>query len=279
MSAIRHRAVLVVELDDHWAGIVRALESDGMEIDILSPRAPLTDVVACATRTEAVVVVDLGRDPSEALRTVAACRRAAPFVPVIVVASNPSLELTRSVRLSGAFYLALAPIALEETREILSSAFQCIERRRASASTCRATRRILVIDDDTDFLASTTALLEAYGYSVSQARTAREGLECLKSEHPDLVVLDVMMENAWAGYGVNEAIKFDPGFECVRHVPVLMVSSISLDPAARFGHSDEADMVTPNLYMTKPLDVPRFISEIATLLGEPLASGSEPVHR
>lgn len=265
------RIVFVVELNEQWAGIARALEADGYELDLVSPRATPSDVVACATRSDSVVVVDLHPDPSIGMTTLAACRRAAPGVPVIVVADNPSLELTRSVRLSGAFYLALQPIGLEEMRSILQSALQCMERRRASASSCRAKRHILIIDDDGDFLASTGALLEAHGYRITQARSGREGLERMKSEHPDLVIVDIMMENEWAGYGVNEAIKFDPGFESVRHVPVVMISSIPLDPEARFGHSDEAEMVTPNLYLTKPLDIPRFISEVETLLGEPRA--------
>ncbi|HSL22540.1 MAG TPA: response regulator [Vicinamibacterales bacterium] len=268
-AATSRRVVLVVELDERWAVIARGLEAEGIEVDLLSPRAKHSEVVACATRSDSVVVVDLKPDASGGMTTVAACRRAAATVPVIVVADNPSLELARSVRLSGAFYLALQPIGLEEMRTILQSAFQCSERRRASASTCRATRRILVIDDDADFVASTAALLEAHGYGVLRARSGREGLELMMKEHPDLVIVDIMMENEWAGYEVNEAIKFAPGFECVRHVPVVMVSSITLDPATRFSHSEEVDLVTPNLYLTKPLDLPRFISEIEGLLGEP----------
>jgi two-component system alkaline phosphatase synthesis response regulator PhoP len=264
------RVVLVVELTEQWAAIARALEAEGFELDLVSPRATPSDVVACATRSDSVVVVDLQPDPSGGMTILAGCRRAAPGIPAIVVANNPSLDLTRSVRLSGAFYLALEPMGIEEMRSILQSAFQCLERRRASASSCRAQRRILLIDDDSDFLASTSALLEAHGYCVLQAHTGREGLDRIKTEHPDLVIVDIMMENEWAGYGVNEAIKFDPGFECVRHVPVVMVSSIGLDPEARFGgFTDEAEMVTPNLYLTKPLDIPRFITEIEGLLGEP----------
>jgi CheY-like chemotaxis protein len=268
--------VLVLELTEPWARIARVLEAEGFELDLVSPRATPPEVVACATRSDSVVVVDLQPDPSGGMTTLAACRRAAPGVPVVVVADNPSLELTRSVRLSGAFYLALQPIGLEEMRSILQSAFQCMERRRASASSCRAKRRVLLIDDDADFLASTSSLLEAHGYCVSQAKTGREGLARIKDEHPDLVIVDIMMENEWAGYGVNEAIKFDPGFECVRHVPVVMVSSISLDPESRFGgHTDEAAMVTPNLYLTKPLDIPRFIAEIEALMGEPRSHPAE----
>jgi DNA-binding NtrC family response regulator len=263
------RLVLVVELDERWAGIVRALESQGIETDILSPHASPADVVRCATRSDGVVAIDLGTDSSAAMILLAASRRAAPAVPVIVVANNPSSELTRSVRLSGAFYLALQPVDVDEMTGIVQTAFQCLERRRASASRCRAKRRILLIDDDVDFLTSTAALLDAYGYCVSQARTAREGLQMVKSEPPDLVVVDIMMENEWAGYEVNEAIKFAPDFECVRHIPVVMVSSITLDPTVRFSRFEEVEMVTPNLYLTKPLDIPRFVAEIAALLGEP----------
>jgi two-component system alkaline phosphatase synthesis response regulator PhoP len=268
------RIVLVAALDPQWAEIVRALEFDGLEIDVLSPRTQAPDVIACAARAQAVVVVDLTADPAAALAVIAACRRAAGVGPVVAVASNPSLDLTRSVRLAGAFFLALQPVSLDEMRTIMQSAFESLERRRTSASSCRATRRILIIDDDEDYVASTTALLEANGYAVTSARNGREGLAKAQAEHPDLIVLDVMMENDSAGYEVNESVKFAPGFESVRHIPIVMVSSIPVDPATRFAGAGEAALITPNVYLTKPLDIPQFLSEVASLLGEPAVSGA-----
>ena len=268
------RIVLVAELDPQWAGMARALESDGLEIDMLAPRTAPADVVACASRAQSVVVVDLSADPSAGLTIVAACRRAAASVPVVAVATNPSLELTRAVRLSGAFYLALQPVSLDEMRSIAQSAFESIERRRTSASSCRATRRILIVDDDQDFVASTTALLEANGYAVSSAPTGREGLNRARIEQPDLIVLDVMMENDSAGYEVNEALKYAPEFESVRHIPILMVSSIPDDPSTRFSRAEEVAMVTPNAYLPKPLDIVRFLGEVASLLGEQAELGA-----
>jgi CheY-like chemotaxis protein len=269
------RIVLLAELDREWAAMVRALESSAMEIDVLGPGTPPADVIACAARAECVVVVDLEPDPSRAMAAVAACRRAAGVGPVIAVAANPSQELTRSVRLAGAFYLALQPVTPDEMRSILQSAFESLDRRRPSASSCRATRRILLIDDDADFVSSTTALLEAYGYAISAASTGREGLEKARTEHPDLIVLDVMMENDSAGYEVNETVKFAPGFEAIRHIPILMVSSIPVDPATRFSMSEQMPLITPNAYLTKPLDIPRFLSEVSGLLGElPETSGA-----
>jgi CheY-like chemotaxis protein len=262
------RTVLLAELTPDWTAMVRALEYDGMEIDVLSPGTPPADVIACATRSEAVVVVDLMPDPSRAVALVAACRRAAGVGPVVAVAANPSQELTRSVRLAGAFYLALQPVTPDEMRCILQNAFESLRRRRPHASSCRERRRILIVDDDQDFVSSTTALLEAYGYAVAWAPTGRAGLEKARTEHPDLIILDVMMENDDAGYEVNETVKYAPGFESVRHIPILMVSSIQEEPAERFSMAGEALLITPNAYLTKPLDIPRFLREVGALLGE-----------
>jgi CheY-like chemotaxis protein len=87
-------------------------------------------------------------------------------------------------------------------------------------------------------------------------------------------VLDVMMENDSAGYEVNEALKYAPEFESVRHIPILMVSSIAADPSTRFSRSEELAMVIPNAYLTKPLDIVRFLSEVASLLGEQAELGA-----
>ena len=75
---------------------------------------------------------------------------------------------------------------------------------------------------------------------------------------------------------VNQAVKFSQGFECFRHVPILMVSSIPIAPAARFSMAGEVDMVTPNSYLTKPVDITAFLDEVRVLLGDQEAQGSGP---
>ncbi len=270
----RSRIVLVAELTDPWARIIRALELQQIECDVLGPRTPPEDVVACAARAAGVVVVDLAGDPSAGMAALLLCRRALPTVPILVTADNPSLELTRSIRLSGAFYLALHPVEPGEMSSVIDSAFDALESRRASGITCRATRRILIVDDDADFRESTRTLLEAYGYEVSTATTGRAGLVALRSSPPDLLVVDVMMEYDGAGYEVNQAVKYGAEFQSLRHIPIVMVSSIPMGPATRFKTAGEVDMITPNVYLTKPLDIPCFLSEVRGLLGEAQA---EPV--
>lgn len=272
---MNRRVVLVAELDAHWGEIAGALESDGLEIDVLSPRTSAADVVACAERAQAIVIVDLTSDPAAGIAAIAACRRATDVGPVVAVASNPSLDAARAIRLAGAFYLALQPVGVEEMRSAVQSAFESLVRRRTSASICHATRRVLIIDDDEDFVASTAALLRAQGYAVVSAPNGREGLALASRERPDLIILDVVMEHDAAGYEVTELFKFSPDYESLRHVPILMVSSMVNDPTSRFARSEEVAMVTPNAYLTKPLNIHRFLAEVAALMGEPALSGTK----
>ena len=53
--------------------------------------------------------------------------------------------------------------------------------------------KILLIDDDVDFLASTRVFLESKKYKVETAINSKIGLEVLKLFHPDLIILDIMM--------------------------------------------------------------------------------------
>jgi CheY-like chemotaxis protein len=272
----RRRVVLVADLTPVWGDAIRLLQRSWpqLEFDVVTPPVHASDLAVRIGRDAAepvVVIADLGADPIRGMTTVMACRQDSPWAPVVVVASNPSQELVRRIRLAGVFYLALDPVDAEEMGNVLENAFAAAARRRSRTSACRDRQRVLIIDDDADFVASTAALLESQGYSVTAAASGREGLLRLTDEPPDLVVLDVMMEDDWAGYSVNQEVKFGNRFEGLRHVPILMVSSIPLDPATRFSRAGEVDLITPDAYLTKPLDIERFLAAVKSLLGDPKA--------
>lgn len=127
-------------------------------------------------------------------------------------------------------------------------------------------KTVLIIDDDIDFRASVTAVLEAQGYRVVGAASAKEGLNRIAAEHPDLIILDIIMEHDSAGYEVNQAVKFREEFALSHDVPILMVSSIPLDPASRFDRAPEVGMITPDCYMTKPLNMRNFVDQVRIML-------------
>ena len=129
-----------------------------------------------------------------------------------------------------------------------------------------AAGKVLIIDDDADFRASLTEVLEGAGYSVLAAASAREGLSKIASEPPDLIVLDIIMEYDSAGYEVNQAVKFREEYLSERDIPILMVSSIQIDPATLYSRAAEVPMITPDDYLTKPLDIPVFLDRVRCLL-------------
>jgi CheY-like chemotaxis protein len=123
-------------------------------------------------------------------------------------------------------------------------------------------RKILVIDDDDDFKTSVRSVLEDAGYSVLDANSGEEGLRMLVEHSPDIVVLDIMMDTLENGYGVNQAIKFQDEYEQYRRTPIIMVSSIEQSPDERFPRAGEVDMVRPDWYLSKPVDVVVFLKTV-----------------
>lgn len=121
--------------------------------------------------------------------------------------------------------------------------------------------KILVIDDDQDFVASVRALLESEGYQVVSASSGRQGLALLTQADPDLVVCDVMMETSTEGYAVSGAVKFRE-LSGASQLPFIMVSSIESSPDELFARSGDLDAIRPDLYLTKPLDIPRFLEAV-----------------
>jgi len=82
--------------------------------------------------------------------------------------------------------------------------------------------KILVVDDDVDYVESTVAVLEARGYKVIAAYDGKEGLEKAKSEIPQLIIIDLMMNTINEGYDFCLEIRKDKRF---KDIPLLMISS------------------------------------------------------
>lgn len=128
-------------------------------------------------------------------------------------------------------------------------------------------QKILIIDDDEDFRISIRTLLESHDYRVIEAESGKQGLKKIKESQPDLIVLDIMMETIDEGYLLNQIIKFQKDYEDYKNMPILMVSSIQQDPLSRFPKAaGEVEMIMPDYYLTKPVDVPKFLDMVKKLL-------------
>lgn len=80
---------------------------------------------------------------------------------------------------------------------------------------------ILVVDDDPDILDTFRLILEKHGYVMAGARTAEEGLREYRKERPDLIIVDLMMEEVDSGTGFVRDLQ-----ALGNQAPVYMLSSI-----------------------------------------------------
>ena len=128
--------------------------------------------------------------------------------------------------------------------------------------------KILIVDDDEDYLASTRAILEDAGYEVIEAISGHAGLESVRQDRPDLVVLDIMMESPIEGYNVVQSLKHCGGEDDVAEIPIVMVSSVRDDPSTLFPMAGDLPMITPDAYMSKPLDIPKFLELVRNMLAD-----------
>ena len=83
---------------------------------------------------------------------------------------------------------------------------------------------VLCIDDDPDFLMAVRAIIEPKGYAVVEAASAEEGLRAYKEARPDLVIVDLMMEEVDAGTHFVKEIK-----ALGETTPIYMLSSVGDD--------------------------------------------------
>ncbi|MFN2291553.1 MAG: PleD family two-component system response regulator [Anaerolineae bacterium] len=84
--------------------------------------------------------------------------------------------------------------------------------------------KILIVDDDPDFLLVCRTVLEKGGHRVQEAANGRLALEVMRQDKPDLVLLDIMMSTTLEGVDVSKTMEADPE---LKDVPVVMVSSIA----------------------------------------------------
>ena len=131
-------------------------------------------------------------------------------------------------------------------------------------------KKILVVDDDRDLVASLAQVLRAHGYDVAAAHSGADGLKSLLAERPDLVVLDVMMETDTAGFEAADAIRSrreTSKYRAFRDVPIVILTAIDQVTNSRFS-MDPSDSFLPgrNEFLTKPVDLDELLAKIARAL-------------
>ena len=123
--------------------------------------------------------------------------------------------------------------------------------------------KILVVDDDPDFLNATRIVLEKEGHAIIDAKNGDEGYQRSQKEQPDLVILDVMMDSVLDGVSMSQQMHDD---ESTKAIPILMVTSIANTDYAELFPTDEYIHIRG--FMSKPIDPAKLIKQVNKLLAK-----------
>jgi DNA-binding response OmpR family regulator len=122
-----------------------------------------------------------------------------------------------------------------------------------------AVAKILIVDDDPDMIAAGRIVLEKEGHSVESAGNYEDGLRMFAKTDPDLLVLDVMMEEPDDGLRLARQIRRQGGT-----LPILMLTSVN---RAMGLHIDkDSEMVPVDEFLEKPLDPVTLVETVKSLL-------------
>jgi len=127
--------------------------------------------------------------------------------------------------------------------------------------------RILIVDDDYEIVRLVKAYLEKAGYTVLSAYDGETALHALRREHPDLMVLDLMLPDR-DGWDLTRLIRAD---HALKGIPIIMLTARVEDSDKIVGLEIGADD-----YITKPFNPREVVARIRALLRRSSAGNKPP---
>lgn len=124
--------------------------------------------------------------------------------------------------------------------------------------------KILIVDDDIDYVESNKELLEANGYEVLTAYNGKAGLELAKKEKPDLMILDVMMATSTEGFEVARKI---PSSQELQSMQILLVTGVRWEMDLPFKIEPDDTWLPVDKVFEKPIDPQLLLDEIQKRIG------------
>jgi CheY-like chemotaxis protein len=134
-----------------------------------------------------------------------------------------------------------------------------------------------MIDDDENLVSVFRLVCEAKGYQFHAAGSAREGLAAIETVEPDLIVLDVIMEDFVAGFRVVNELRADPAsrFSRFSRVPIIMLTSVTSKTRLDFAERVGTALLPVDAFVEKPVKPAAMMATIESVLAR-AAERKEP---
>jgi CheY-like chemotaxis protein len=121
--------------------------------------------------------------------------------------------------------------------------------------------KILVVDDDPDFVEATRMVLEKAGHKVISASNGKTGIKRVRDDKPDLVILDVIMDSVLEGLSVSQQIHEAAD---LTKTPIIMVTSIASSEYAGLFPTDE--YIHVSAFLSKPVPAAELLRQVNRVL-------------
>ena len=126
------------------------------------------------------------------------------------------------------------------------------------------TKRLLMIDDDPDFVAGIKAILDTADFEVDVTYNPKDGLDALHARHYDLLLLDIMMGRGAEGVMIARKLRKDPK---LREMPVLIMTGMREQIAFLFpGEPIHPRFVEVDELVEKPVEPKLLLEKVNSLI-------------
>jgi two-component system alkaline phosphatase synthesis response regulator PhoP len=125
-------------------------------------------------------------------------------------------------------------------------------------------KKVVLVDDDVDFCEATKLLLESKDFEVVLAYDGKEGLDKIRAEKPDLVILDVMMPEM-NGYDVCVVLKADPE---LKEIPTILLTAVDREMFKTHYTQHMGLMTEADDYIPKPVESAELVKRVEDLLSK-----------
>ena len=123
--------------------------------------------------------------------------------------------------------------------------------------------RILIIDDDLNYVKSIIVILESREYTVDTAHNRDSAMEKISKTRPDLILLDIMMDRLDDGFTICYKLKHDPE---LRKIPIITISAVTEKTGFKLSAVTDGERFEADDYVEKPIEPSDLLERVEKLL-------------
>lgn len=208
------------------------------------------------------IIMDVDLPEMKGYEAVKIVKNHNPKVQIIITAADNTKDLEAKIREQDIVYYHIKSFENQELILAVDNIFRKLGKER-EANKMKHPKKILIVDDDPDFVDATRIILEKNDYAVDVAYNRNEAMDKIQEVNPDLILLDIMMDRLDDGFTICYKLKHDPD---LRNIPVFTISSITEKTGFKFNPKTDGEFFEADDYAVKPIEADDLLQRIEDLL-------------